>query len=329
MSEPPLPVDDGETLPVMPPPPIADPPPPAAEDRWWVGEDVAGDRVNVSTEPVVAGDPAGARVELTSDGLHAYDSTGVETARIIGEEGEFVGGEFRTSDNLPGRVRIADDAFTYLGHSLPGIEITPEDTRSTVHPAGVGPWGAGVAIAGGEDSSGRSAEIYANPTQAGITSTTQDSNASVYASSSGISMRSTRNSDGDSGSASVGYTGANLDATDGETGEYGRIVARPGELRMTLRDGDGLVAGQMRVIAGTSSISSADADGTSAEISAGTIAGARVEYTSASGVYRRLEVRSTGIYLATNATGSLVRTNLETLISDVQDLKARVDALEN
>ena len=277
---------------------------------------------------VVAGDPDGARVVLAGDALTAYDQTGTETARIAGEGGEFVGGSFRTSDNLPGRVRIADDAFTYSGRTLPGIEIIPEDTQSTVRPAGIGPWGAGAALDGGEDSSGRSAKLHATPTQAGITSTSPTGDAHMYADSSGISMRGTRASDGDSGHISVDYTGANLTATDGESGEYGRLLARPGELRMTLRDGSGNATGDVRVVAGTTSVSAIAPDGRKAEVAAGASTGARVGYTNASGVYRRIEVTPSGFYLVTNVTGSAVRTNLETLVSDVESLKARVAALE-
>ena len=290
--------------------------------------DLTGGRINVQDGPIVAGDPAGARVEITGDGLHAYDATGTETARIQGDEGVFVGGEFRTSDNLPGRVRIADDAFTYSGRTLPGIEIIPEDTRSTARPAGIGPWGAGAALEGGEDTAGRSAKLHAIPTQAGITSTSPKGDAQIYASSSVASMRTTRSSDGDSGHISADYTGANLTATDGESGEYGRIVARPGELRMTLRDGSGNATGEVRVIAGTTSVSATAPDGRKAEVATGASTGARVGYTNASGVYRRIEVTPSGFYLATNVTGSAVRTDLETLVSDVESLKARVSALE-
>lgn len=277
---------------------------------------------------IVAGTPGGARVELTDQGLTAYDGAGAETAHIAGEGGEFVGGSFRTSDNLPGRVRIADDAFTYSGRTLPGVEIIPEDTQSTVRPAGIGPWGAGAALEGGEDTSGRSAKLHATPTQAGITSTGPTGDAHMYADSSGVSMRTTRASDGDSGHVSVDYTGANLTATDGESGEYGRILARPGELRMTLRDGSGNATGEVRVIAGTTSVSSTATDGRKSEVSTGASTGARLGHTDASGVYRRIEVTPSGFYLATNVTGSVVRTNLETLVSDVESLKARVSALE-
>lgn len=328
MSEP---IIDPDFPPEDPVPPEPDPVEPGEEQPvvdGWIDAPISGDRVNVFDAPIVAGDPDGARIEIRSTGFHAFNGVGTETAHIDGQEGVFVGGEFRTSDNLPGRVRIADDAFTYSGRTLPGIEIIPEDTRSTARPAGIGPWGTGAAIEGGEDTAGRSAKLHATPTQAGITSTSPTGDAHMYADSSGISMRGTRASDGDSGHISVDYTGANLTATDGESGEYGRILARPGELRMTLRDGSGNATGDVRVVAGTTSVSATAPDGRKAEVATGASTGARVGHTNASGVYRRIEVTPSGFYLATNVTGSAVRTNLETLVSDVERLKARVAALE-
>lgn len=79
---------------------------------------------------IVAGTPDGARVELTDQGLVSYDSTGAETASIAGEGGEFVGGEFRISDNLPGQVTLADDAYinSDSGVAHPGVRVEPLDT---------------------------------------------------------------------------------------------------------------------------------------------------------------------------------------------------------
>lgn len=294
----------------------------------WNDSPVTGDRIDVNENSFIAGDPAGARIEIRSTGFHAFNGTGTETAHIDGAEGVFVGGEFRTSDNLPGQVRLADDAFTYSGQSIPGIEITPEDTRYTVLPAGVGPWGTGAALRGGEDTSGRSSTIHATPTQAGITSTSPTGDAQVFASSNGISAGSTRTSDGDRGRLSVDYMGVNLAATDGETGENGEVTARPRDLRMTLRDGSGNTSGQIRVAASTSTISNIDPDGRATEISVGSRSGALISHTDTDGVVRQLRITPHGFYLITNPGSSEVRTNLETLASDVQDLKARVAALE-
>src|SRR5699024_5814670 len=92
---------------------------------------------------LIAGDPDGARVVINADGVVAFDGSGTETAQITGEGGEFVGGEFRTSDDLPGRVTLADDAYinstTAVAH--PGIRVEPLDTSHMARPPGIGPGG--------------------------------------------------------------------------------------------------------------------------------------------------------------------------------------------
>lgn len=115
---------------------------------------------------IIAGVEGGARVELTEDGLHAFDTAGVETARIQGEGGEFVGGEFRTSDNLPGQVAIADDAVDndFDGRTLgPGIRVTPTDTSDMVYPASIGPTTHGLTIYGGRRTTGGRSIVQCNP----------------------------------------------------------------------------------------------------------------------------------------------------------------------
>lgn len=112
--------------------------------------DLTGGRINVQDGPIVAGDPAGARVELTGDGLHAYDATGAETARIQGTEGVFVGGEFRTSDDLPGQVSIRDDGYVDVhGAAYPGIRIIPTVSYHPERPPGIGVNENGLIVSGG------------------------------------------------------------------------------------------------------------------------------------------------------------------------------------
>lgn len=115
---------------------------------------------------IIAGVEGGARVELNDTGLHAYDGTGVETARIQGEGGEFVGGEFRTSDNLPGQVVIADDAVDndFDGGTIgPGIRVTPTDASDMVYPASIGPTTHGLTIYGGRRTTGGRSIVQCNP----------------------------------------------------------------------------------------------------------------------------------------------------------------------
>ena len=134
----------------------------------WGDAPVAGDRVDLHEGPIVAGDPEGARVEVTEAGLRAYDSAGVETASIAGEGGEFVGGVFRTSNALPGRVTLADDAYinSDTGVAHPGIRVEPLDTSDMVRPPGIGPGDLGLYVDGGSDTSGRRSYLRASPTAA-------------------------------------------------------------------------------------------------------------------------------------------------------------------
>ena len=116
----------------------------------WRDAPVSGERVDLHEGPIVAGDPEGARVEVTETGLRAYDSTGTETASIAGEGGEFVGGSFRTSDQMPGQVTLSDTA----NQGAPGISIEPEDdTGYDVLPS-IGPGPDDMRISGGVSTAG-------------------------------------------------------------------------------------------------------------------------------------------------------------------------------
>src|SRR5699024_957685 len=103
---------------------------------------------------IVAGTPGGARVELTEDGLVAYDGTGTQTAHIAGEEGVFVGGEFRTSDTLPGQVTLSDTAYVNSyddaaqgpGAPAPGISVEPINTANLATNPGIGPYLSGITL---------------------------------------------------------------------------------------------------------------------------------------------------------------------------------------
>lgn len=116
----------------------------------WRDAPVSGGRVDLHEGPIIAGDPAGARVEVTETGLRAYDSTGTETASIAGEGGEFVGGSFRTSDNLPGQVTLSDTA----ADGAPGIAVEPEDPSGYSALPSIGSAETGMTVSGGTSTTG-------------------------------------------------------------------------------------------------------------------------------------------------------------------------------
>lgn len=99
---------------------------------------------------LIAGDPDGARVAINADGVVAFDSSGTETAQITGEGGEFVGGSFRTSDNLPGQVTLSDTANV----GTPGLSVEPEDSTGYDVLPSIGPGPDHMSISGGVSTEG-------------------------------------------------------------------------------------------------------------------------------------------------------------------------------
>src|SRR5699024_250687 len=109
-------------------------------------------------------DPAGARIEIRSTGFHAFNETGTETAHIDGAEGVFVGGEFRTSDNLPGQVALSDTA----SQGGPGLSIEPGDSTGYDVLPSIGPDATGMHIRGGVSTGGDLAGALFGPEKVSI-----------------------------------------------------------------------------------------------------------------------------------------------------------------
>src|SRR5699024_3849860 len=95
-----------------------------------------------------------------------------------GEGGEFVGGEFRTSDTLPGQVTLSDTAYVNSyddaaqgpGAPAPGISVEPINTANLATNPGIGPYLSGIKLDGGSNTSGGWSSISANPTSAVVAS---------------------------------------------------------------------------------------------------------------------------------------------------------------
>src|SRR5699024_8182416 len=81
------------------------------------------------------------------------------TATIPGEGGEFVGGEFRTSDNLPGQVTLSDTA----AQGRPGLSIEPDDSTGYDILPSIGPADGWFEIDGGRSTSGERTSITMSP----------------------------------------------------------------------------------------------------------------------------------------------------------------------
>src|SRR5699024_4307737 len=108
---------------------------------------------------LIAGDPDGARVVINADGVVAFDGSGTETAQITGEGGEFVGGEFRTSDDLTGQVRLSDTA----ADGGPGLQVTPSGAGSYETLPWIGPRHGGISVDGGKDGAGNGSYAFVSP----------------------------------------------------------------------------------------------------------------------------------------------------------------------
>lgn len=126
---------------------------------------------------IVAGSKNGAHLEIKPSGLHAHNAAGTQTAHIDGNEGVFVGGEFRTSDALAGQVRMADDALVLEGGAGPGIGVEPTNAIGYTAFPGIGPGYDGMVVSGGANADG-SAGLQVSPTLAQIWGTAADGSVS-------------------------------------------------------------------------------------------------------------------------------------------------------
>ena len=286
--------------------PDADPGP---EVSGWNDSPVAGDRVDLHMGPIIAGDPEGARVEVTETGLRAFDATGTETASIAGEGGEFVGGEFRTSDNLPGQVTLSNTA----NQGTPGISIEPEDDAGYDVLPSIGPGPDDMRISGGVSTAGdiAGAQFRAGGTTLywnGPGATGGGAWATVADGEAGLRYRTDR-TNANYESAIRARTNDAVVYSEGPNGE-GFISASPGSAYLAhVSPGDPTARSQSR-------------------------ATATPEYLmlerKVPGVNdrHRLVLDDDGVWVQTVFGANPVSHNLFDLISRVNDLEARVAALE-
>lgn len=252
---------------------------------------------------IIAGTPGGARVELTNEGLAAFDTDGTETASIAGEGGEFVGGVFRTSDNLPGRVTLSDTGFEdplQSGIPGPGVGVTPRNPDGFTRFPGVGPSWGGMTVSGGRDATGRWATVEASPTSSTLRAVDEGGGGSGYISTAvGEARLLTSGPDGETGEVRSAPTSARLQTratggavasevnasptavtarTYGENGESGWMRARPGDVELAYVDSLNTYFSRIR------------ASDTEAHL-----------FTRAGGTHRYLAVDADGIWVKTGA----------------------------
>lgn len=282
MSEPPI-IPDDDPGPVV---------------SGWNDSPVAGDRVDLHMGPIIAGDPEGARVEVTETGLRAFDATGTETASIAGEEGVFVGGEFRTSDALPGQVRLADDGYVTSadgGGVFPGIGITPLDDTDMLYPAGVGPGVNGLTIYGGKRTTGGTSVVQANPDGAFLRTFREDGSAAgeMQTNSAGSYMRTYREDGTAGGAIQSSPTDSRMRTYSGNSEESGWVRVQPQDAELAY------------VAPNNTYFSHIKADASEAFI-----------FTRAGGTNRYLSVDADGVWVKTSKGGSWKQYNLEETAQD-------------
>lgn len=179
---------------------------------------------------IVAGTPDGARVELTDQGLVAFDATGTETAHIKGEGGEFVGGSFSTSDDLPGQVRMSDTAFDHNGFQGPGISVAPSNAQGYTSLPGIGPIGDYIVVSGGENDVG-SASMQLSATLAYMwANSTGGDYSQIY--TSPITARLERRDQGDELLGHIGVYGRQAQIHAGDLSDFSSFIIDPNGIRI-------------------------------------------------------------------------------------------------
>lgn len=191
---------------------------------------------------LIAGDPNGARVVINADGVVAFDSSGTETAQITGEGGEFVGGEFRTSDTLPGQITMSDTANA----GTPGLSIEPEDSAGYDVLPSIGPGPTDMWISGGVSTDGTMSGANFNANGTSIYHNGPGENGAgawSAVNSSGVEMRyRTNRSQLTPQSLIRAYDGSAQVVADGGEGTFSVIGANSGYAGVTTERPEGLSA---------------------------------------------------------------------------------------
>ena len=224
-------------------------------------------------------------------------------SRISGEHiyGTVIeGGLFKTSDDLPGQVELADDAYvTHLdgGGTWPGIRVVPIDTSDVSLPAAIGPSEHGLTIFGGRNLSGgasivqsspaasfmrtfrdggsRGGEIQASPTESYMRTyqTNGRAGGEIQTSPNVSYMRTYREDGGRGGTMRTSAASSLMRTYSGDGSESGWVQARPQDVELAYVDSANVYFSRIR------------ADATEAHL-----------FTRAGGVNRYLSVDAQGVW---------------------------------
>ena len=256
---------------------------------------------------------------IASGAIHADEIVGGSFTGETFEGGTFIGGEFRTSDTLPGRVKLADDAYvsSFGGVARPGISVEPEDASGFATLPGIGPEPVGMTIDGGRLTTGESSYITMFPTSTTIRSHRPDgTTGGAIQTSPALALIRTYREDGTTGGEIAARPESSLMRTYREDGTSGgEIDARQASSIMRTRSGNSFEAGWVRVQPQDAELAYVAPDNTYfSRIK--TDASEAFLYTRAGGANRYLTVDADGVWVKTNKSGSWEQWNLEDTASD-------------
>ena len=223
---------------------------------------------------------------IASGAIHADEIVGGSFTGETFEGGTFTGGLFKTSDDLPGQVELADDAYvTHLdgGGTYPGLRIVPIDTSETNLPAAIGPSTNGLTIYGGRRTGGGSSVVQCNPSEAFLRSfrPAGGSGGEVQTSPEASIVRTYREDGSTGGAMQTSATSSLMRTYSGDGSESGWVQARPQDAELAYVDANNTYFSQIK------------ADASEAFL-----------HTRAGGANRYLSVDANGIWAKTNESGS-------------------------
>ena len=256
---------------------------------------------------------------IASGAIHADEIVGGSFTGETFEGGTFTGGLFKTSDNLPGQVELADDAYvTHLdgGGTFPGLRVVPTDTSATNLPAAIGPSVNGLTIFGGRSISGGSSIVQCNPGGSFLRTFRPDGSrgGTIQTSPEASFVRTYRKDGSVGGTIQASPEGSFMQTLRADGSSAGSITVT-GTFTSMVTNGAGNAAGMLYANSTSAHIRTVDANNvTTARLHAD--ATESYIYSRAGGSQRYLTVDSTGVWVKTNKSGSWEWFNLEETAND-------------
>ena len=202
----------------------------------------------ITTQELAAG--AVTAENIAAGAIHADEIVGGSFTGETFEGGTFTGGLFKTSDNLPGQVELADDAYvTHFdgGGTYPGLRIVPIDTSDMALPAAIGPAQKGLTIFGGRKLTGGSSIVQANPAASFMRTFRDNGNSGgIVQTSPTASLMRTYREDGSLGGEMFASPDGSAMRTYQEDGKIGGSIQTSPTTSFMRTYGDGGGEGQIR-----------------------------------------------------------------------------------